>query len=270
MAGHRRVWTPYDDGLVRTAWIAALATAGRLHELDAVPAAFAPADSSERVLAVSPYELSVWAAPGDGSYRHSGSVVLASGRSGLTITADVAAGVATGNARRRRRAAQNAVPRWLPSERGSLWVSTHGFRLQSVHGLAFWTWQLIDSIRCLGLGAVEVQGRAATGGLYRCSSWPRRPKPCSSSGYALVAQSTTRTGYAARGWTRRGMPGHANRVSGCRKPLLSYRLPGRRRDRGRPQLSKPNPRAAVALSQRFSLPVSSARASERRVASMPR
>lgn len=216
-----RTWTQFDDGLLRAAWIAERADSGRLHELDAVPSPFATTHPGDRVLAASPYELSTWCAPGDGSYHHSGAFLLATGRRGLALTAAVAAGVASGNARRRRQAALDAVPRWLATDRGTLWVGTHGFRLQNTVGLAFWAWQYVDAVRCLGQGSVEVQGRSASG-----PASIRILAPSAESLFVLWVHARgalTHPDWVARTWLRDDWLAWAHHL-GCPVPDPAWRV----------------------------------------------
>jgi hypothetical protein len=82
---------------------------------------------------------------------------------GLALTAGFAVAQAAGNASRRNRAAQDAVPRWLLSDRGLMWVSTAGFYLQTVNGLFPWAWQHIQSAQLLAPATLHLQGQSDTG-----------------------------------------------------------------------------------------------------------
>ena|SRR5664279_1060187 len=94
----------------------------------------------ERIFASGEFSLATWAAPGDGSYMHNGGVFLATGAGGLAMTAAFAGVQAMRNGSRRRQAEALARPRWLTTDRGMLHLGSHGFYLQTDHGLFPWGW----------------------------------------------------------------------------------------------------------------------------------
>lgn len=61
--------------------------------------------------------------------------LIATGRGALPAMAVFSAGQAMGNSRRRAAAAAASVPRWRTIDTGAVFVSTHGFYLQTHKGL---------------------------------------------------------------------------------------------------------------------------------------
>lgn len=165
-------WSHHDTAVWHACDIANALIAGRIHDRPVVATPFRPhlgprhphPDNQERVLAQGGFELLTHRPVGDGSYVHDGGFFLAAGRGGLGLSAGVLAGRAIGNARRRARAAADTVPRWVPDDAGTVWVSTHGFYLQTPRGLYGWPWAPIVSAQLVGPGALHVQGGESVGG----------------------------------------------------------------------------------------------------------
>jgi hypothetical protein len=157
-------WSTHDAAVWHTVDIVQAALASRLDERPAIHAPFPPRHGvGERLLAQGDFQLYTHTSVGDGSYQHSDGFFFATGGVGLALTAGFAVAQAAGNASRRNRAAQDAVPRWLLSDRGLMWVSTAGFYLQTVNGLFPWAWQHIQSAQLLAPATLHLQGQSDTG-----------------------------------------------------------------------------------------------------------
>ena len=153
-------WSQHDSALWHTVDILAAWLTGSIQQRPQVLTPFALAGGeNEQVLVEGGYELYEYVALGDGSYAHSTTLVGGSGFLGLALAAGTLAGSAMGNARRRAEAQRNAAERWHPTDRGQLFVSTHGFYLSNQYGLRPWTWAGIDAATVVGPTGVHVQGR---------------------------------------------------------------------------------------------------------------
>lgn len=129
-------WSNHDSALWWACQVAHDLGRGRSTEhFPAVASPFAPEPPDTTYLATGPYELLDYRAVGDGSWTRNGGFFFATGGLGLALTAASAVARSTGNARRRRRAIEDATPRWLPVDGGHLYVGSHGFALHSVLGL---------------------------------------------------------------------------------------------------------------------------------------
>lgn len=160
-----RTWGPYDSALWHTCAVFSAVQKGDFERIPGVGVSFAlrRLDLGERIFGSGEMTLSSFTAPGDGSYTHSGGVFMATGRGGLALTAGAAAVRAMGNSSRRRRAEAMAQPRWMPVDSGLMHVGTHGFYLQTVHGLHRWGWESLDSAQVIGVGKVWIQGTSHDG-----------------------------------------------------------------------------------------------------------
>ncbi|WNB85526.1 hypothetical protein [Cellulomonas sp. ATA003] len=138
---------------------------GRVDRLPHVPTTFLPQlGPDERVVARGGFELLTFRPLGDGALQPgSGGFFFATGRGGLAATAAVAGVRALNDRSRRRAAAEAAVPRWVVDAGGVVFVSTHGFYLDTGHTLQPWAWPHVDSMELAGPGAVHVRGRTAQG-----------------------------------------------------------------------------------------------------------
>lgn len=162
--GAVRDWTDFDEGLLHTLWVVADSLNGRHSAIPHLyPSFVTDYSGGERVYAARPFQLLEHVAPGDGSYLHHSSTILATGRDGLKLTAAAAAGQAWGNAKRRRRAEMDAIPRWTPVDHGTLWVSNHRFWIESVRGLFPWHWGAVRGINMISQGNVHVHGQSEQG-----------------------------------------------------------------------------------------------------------
>ncbi len=164
--GHEpvREWTSYDDGLLSTLHVVnnVLRDQGtRLHHLH--PPFVTDYAGGERVYTQAPLQVLDWAAPGDGSYQHSSSFFLATGRGGLAMTAAVAAFRSAENSDRRAQAARDAIPRWLPVDQGTAWISNRGLWLQTMRGVFLWPWESMQGMQVLGQGHLQIQGQSSAG-----------------------------------------------------------------------------------------------------------
>ncbi|SIR99105.1 hypothetical protein SAMN05445060_2016 [Williamsia sterculiae] len=109
------------------------------------------------------FTLHDFGAMGDGSYVHNNGFFFASGGTGLALTAGMAAGRALGNGSRRSAAQAAAVARWKQIDQGALFVSTHGFRMQTQRGMYSWWWDAIGSMQLVAPGTVQFSGDSANG-----------------------------------------------------------------------------------------------------------
>lgn len=163
-ANPERSWTEYDDGLLYTLWIVSSLLTGRGERLECLNPPFAiDYHQGERVFTAAPFQVLAWASPGDGTYLHDSSFLFATGRGGLTVTAAAAAFRAAGNARRRGQAERDAMPRWMPVDQGTVWVSSHGFRIGTMRGLTTWPWSSVDGMQMVNQGDVQIQAQSVDG-----------------------------------------------------------------------------------------------------------
>lgn len=157
-------YSDHDAAIWHTRAILRHLREGRPHALPQVATAFPPQlGPDERVLAVGRFELLTFRAVGDGSYQHDGGFFFATGLGGLAATAAVAGVRAAGNSRRRGAAAADAVPRWVVDDAGVLFVSTHGFYLDTGRAFLPWAWPHVDTMQLVAPRAVHLQGRSTDG-----------------------------------------------------------------------------------------------------------
>lgn len=116
----------------------------------------------ERAIAGCSFRRLVWGATGDGTYTHNSGFFFATGAIGLALTAGAAAGRAARNSARKRQAAAGLEPRWLETDAGALYVTTHGFYMQDQEGLFAWGWDSITSAQVAN-GLVELSGESTSG-----------------------------------------------------------------------------------------------------------
>lgn len=154
-------WTQRDGALWHTCELAAAMSRGERPEpqltiASTFPPCYAP---DERFWASGGYDLQMHFAPGDGTYESRTTVVGGSGIFGIALGAATLTGSMMGNARRRREAAAQAVPRWNVVERGVLYVSGYGAYLQSSEGgLASWDWFSLLSAEMVAPATVRFLG----------------------------------------------------------------------------------------------------------------
>lgn len=150
-------WTDHDSAVWHTCDIASRLLGDGLDKRPAVPSPFPPQlAEGERLLVEGAYDLSTYRPVGDGSHTPSSGVFLATGRTGLALTAGFAVVRAAGNRRRAEHAWQDAQPRWVVDERGALWVSTAGFYLHTPNGLRPTPWRSVRAATLAGPGAVQL------------------------------------------------------------------------------------------------------------------
>jgi hypothetical protein len=158
-------WTDRDRALWHTCEIAVDLSQGRvpaprLQVVSIFPPQLGP---DEQYWAAGAYVLDEERAFGDGSYLQDSGYFLATGPGGLTMTAAVAAFRAVGNSRRRRQAAQAAIPRWTQVNHGVLYLSRYGVHLHSSEGLYPWDWASITAAQMVAPAAVHVLGNSTRG-----------------------------------------------------------------------------------------------------------
>ncbi|MBT9255735.1 hypothetical protein KMZ32_09605 [Phycicoccus sp. MAQZ13P-2] len=161
-----REWTDEDQSLLYTCHLAADLFAGRPLRPAPVTTTFPPQFAhDECFLAGGRFVLNVFDSPGDGTYQHDSSFFLATGRGGLAMTAGYAAGRAYTNSRRRKRAAADARPRWLPRYVGVMTVSDRGIYLRTPQDFIPWDWGFVQSCEVVGFNQVVLAAPATDGRL---------------------------------------------------------------------------------------------------------
>ena len=166
MAQAQRSWTDADQALLYTCHLAGDRLAGRPMRPASVAAPFPPRFSAqERYLATGQFTLSIYDAPGDGTYQHNSGFFFATGRAGLAATAGVAATRAIGNSRRRKQAAQATIAHWLPRYNGILTVSDLGTYMRTMQDFIAWDWAMVESAEVVAFNNVVVAAPTADGRL---------------------------------------------------------------------------------------------------------
>ncbi|OKL54693.1 hypothetical protein BSZ39_02595 [Bowdeniella nasicola] len=130
-----------------------------------VPFAMQGDPATERIIAMSSYELRAFVATSDGSYAKSRGLFLGTGKIGLALTAGVMAGQAVCNARRKKAAERAMQPRWVRGEGGALAISPLGFYLASPSGIHYWAWGAIDYCSVVADQVIEIVGRSTQGSI---------------------------------------------------------------------------------------------------------
>jgi hypothetical protein len=93
-----------------------------------------------------------------------GEVAYASGD--LSMLNVIAYGIPGADLLRPRQSRGLRTFRWAAgstSERGRLWVTSHGFRLDVLHGILAWPWQSVQSIEMVGPGQLLMVGTSSNG-----------------------------------------------------------------------------------------------------------
>jgi hypothetical protein len=145
-------WTTLDDHLLYTCYLVQQLTAGELRNRPPVPTSLR-LDPGELSLAVGPAARATWRAVGDGSYRHSST--LAFGSTAFVVGSLAASSL--GNASRRRQAAADAQPRWVPEGPGEVTVTDR--RAHFAHPVS-WLSLVWDGLETIDLDGPDV---------FRCS-----------------------------------------------------------------------------------------------------
>ena len=89
----------------------------------------APLGPGERLWASGPFRISEYRALGDGSWQVGGFVAGGTGAVGMGMLAGSLIGNARAKSRARNQAAANAIPRWVEIDRGTVFVSGHGWHI---------------------------------------------------------------------------------------------------------------------------------------------
>ena len=100
---------------------------------------------------------------GGGSRPRSVPIVLGAGPVGLALAVGSLAARAASNATRLSQAAADAHPAWRPDFAGTIFVTTHGFVIQTAAGLQHWAWESVDLMQVTGFNSAILQGRSDTG-----------------------------------------------------------------------------------------------------------
>jgi hypothetical protein len=154
------LWTDRDAALWHTCELAMTLAAGeRPGPTYQAPSAFPPRFATDETFWVSGgFALSRWFAPGDGSYESRTTFIGGGGLLGVALGAATLTGSAVGNARRRRAAAEAAIPRWNVVDQGFLWVTERGVYLQSLRaGVTAWDWWSIHTAEMVAPATVQLQ-----------------------------------------------------------------------------------------------------------------
>jgi hypothetical protein len=157
-------WNDADGALWHTIDILAAAVSGRIRERQPVLTQFAPQHGPEEiVLAQGVFRLSEFVAAGDGSYQHTTFIAGGTGAFGLAMLAGTAVGSAVGNSKRRAAAAAAAAQRWRQVDEGWLFVSSHGFYLQTRTAFLPWSWHHVDAAQVVERSCTLLQGSSTRG-----------------------------------------------------------------------------------------------------------
>ncbi|WP_372595175.1 hypothetical protein [Actinotalea sp.] len=141
----------HDEAIRDTREILAAVRAGRIDTLPRWGSPFPPSlGPAEHLLAGARCNRLVHRPAGDGSYRKSQGLFLATGAWGIAATLAVAGAQAVTNSRRKAAAAAESVPRWVVEEQGGLWVSQHGLYFLTSGGLNSYGWATFASADLLG------------------------------------------------------------------------------------------------------------------------
>ncbi len=161
-------WNSRDAALWTTAELAVAVLKGNLasRPVAAVPFALRLSRAGdEGVHAHGPFRLLDYRAPGNGSYVHNSSTMLATGRGAAPMMIGFAAVQAMGNASRRSAAASLAAPRWMQIDQGTLAVSNYGFYLHTPTAVLAWGWESIHFAELTGPGVLRIQGQSQQGSI---------------------------------------------------------------------------------------------------------
>ncbi|WET78707.1 hypothetical protein P3102_32435 [Amycolatopsis sp. QT-25] len=157
-------WTQRDETLRYTCYLAAMVAGG--HDLSRMPevlAPFPPANADdERLWAVGQFVLSDFRALGNGSWQVSTPMVFGTGAVGLGLVAGSLIGGAVAKSRARAAAQAAAVPRWMPIERGAVYVSAYGFYLYTPQVFR-WRWTAMTAASVVAPATVHFTGDSDNG-----------------------------------------------------------------------------------------------------------
>lgn len=169
MGTSARTWTDADQALLYTCHLASDLLAGRQMHPSPVAAPFPPRFATdERYLAAGGFTLSIYDAVGDGSYIQDAGFFFATGKAGLAATAGIAAARARSNSKRRKEAARDMVPRWVPQHTGIVTVSDHGIYLRTPQDFFAWNWVTLRSAEVAAFNTVVLAAPTANG---RIAHW---------------------------------------------------------------------------------------------------
>lgn len=141
----------HDEAIRETHTILAAVRVGRIDDLPRWGSPFPPSlGPDEHLLAGGRCGRLAFRPVGDGQYRKSSGLFLATGVWGIAATLAVAGAQAVTNARRKATAAAESVPRWVVEDQGGLWVSSHGLYLLTARGLTTFSWDSFASADLLG------------------------------------------------------------------------------------------------------------------------
>lgn len=163
MSGHDE----HDEAIRDTRQILAAVRDGRIDDLPRWGSPFPPSlGPAEHLLAGGRCSRLSYRPAGDGSYRKSSGLFLATGAWGIAATLAVAGAQAVTNSRRKAAAAAESVARWVVEEQGGLWVSQHGLYFLTAQGLTTFGWEGFSSADLLGprsLAFTVAGGASGTG-----------------------------------------------------------------------------------------------------------
>jgi len=143
--------TDHDEAIRDTLAILAAVRAGRIDELPRWGSPFPPSlGPDEHLLAGGRCSRLAFRPAGDGQYRKSSGLFLATGVWGIAATLAVAGAQVVTNSRRKAAAAAESVPRWVVEDQGGLWVSSHGLYLLTARGLMTFGWDSFAAADLIG------------------------------------------------------------------------------------------------------------------------
>ncbi|MGH3526281.1 MAG: hypothetical protein ACRDQV_14160 [Pseudonocardiaceae bacterium] len=167
-------WTTRDEVLSYTTTLAAeLGAGGPVGSAWEVTAPFPPTLGEELPLWGSgAFTLHEWRAPGDGSWQPNQTIAFGTGAVGAGLMIGSLLGGVIGNSRARRAAEAAAIPRWMQTDGGGLYLSHRGFYLHTDRVVA-WDWASVTSATMAKPGAVQISGTSEYGPISwaLCSDW---------------------------------------------------------------------------------------------------
>lgn len=158
------LWTNRDEVLRYTCHLAALMAGGHsTKDVAEVLAPFPPAHGNdEKLWATGGFVLSDFRSLGDGTWQVNTPFVFGTGAVGLGLVAGSLVGGSIAKSRARRAAQAAAVPRWVPIEHGTLYLSEYGFYLHTPAVLR-WHWSALTGASVVSPATVHFTGDSANG-----------------------------------------------------------------------------------------------------------
>lgn len=156
--------TARDAVLLYTAQLAELVrVGGDLRAVAEVVGPFPPSLGPDEHFWISaPYGLRKYRSLGDGSWSAPMFIAGGTGAFGAGLLAGSVIGNASASSKARRQAAADAMPRWVLSEQGALYISRYGFYLAGPAPRP-WDWASATSATMVGPGSVHMSVESTRG-----------------------------------------------------------------------------------------------------------